>query len=172
MYPKPNPAHLFYHQTNCWTNSHSVKFLFFNHCHCCLDELSSDGSEGGARHGPLSCQGRLPTASDGTSSTAGVQQGNAAFLCRISTSTAGLSSLVPRLSLSHPLNFADANITCMCEELEERESLVWNHTHPWPFSIEFLLNYIQPRRPQVGAVPYQALSLLQFFAHTIRTGKD
>ena len=47
-------------------------------------------------------------------------------------------SLIPRLSLSLPLDFACTNI--MHENLKERKSLVWNHAHMWPFSIEFLPN--------------------------------
>ena len=37
-------------------------------------------------------------------------------------------SLVPRLSLSLPLDFARANI--VCEKLKERESLIQNRAHP------------------------------------------
>ena len=40
------------------------------------------------------------------------------------------TSLVPRLSLFLPLDFVRVNI--MHENLKERESLVQNHTYPWP----------------------------------------
>ena len=42
----------------------------------------------------------------------------------------GCLSLVPRLSLSVPLDFTSMNI--MHEKVKERESLVQNRTHPWP----------------------------------------
>ena len=52
----------------------------------------------------------------------------------------GSPSLVPRHSLTLPLDFVcGANI--MHEKLKERKSLVQNHAHPWPFSIEFLPNH-------------------------------
>ena len=44
-----------------------------------------------------------------------------------------LSSLVPRLFLFLPSDFTCVNI--MHEKLKERESLVLNRAHPWPFSI-------------------------------------
>ena len=47
-------------------------------------------------------------------------------------------SLVPWLSLSLALIFACMNI--VHEKLKERDSLVWNCTHLWPFSIKFLPN--------------------------------
>ena len=42
-----------------------------------------------------------------------------------------------------------------------------NCTHPWPSGQELV-----SARPRVGAVPYQALPLLQFFTHNIRMGKE
>ena len=64
------------------------------------------------------------------------------ILCRCASLGIGVASLslVPRLSLSLPLDFARVNIT-VCEKLKERESLVWNRAHLWPLSIEFLPNH-------------------------------
>ena len=76
-------------------------------------------------------------------------------------------SLVPRLSLSLPLDFARANI--MHEKLKERESLVWNRAHLWSFSIEFLPNH--GREGHGWAQFCTRLPLLQFFTDNVHAGE-
>ena len=44
-------------------------------------------------------------------------------------------SLIPRLFLSLPLNFTHVNI--VHEKLKQRESLVWNYAHSWPFPMNY-----------------------------------
>ena len=51
----------------------------------------------------------------------------------------------------------------MHEKLKERESLIWNHTHPWPFSIEFLRNHGQEGDGWAGF--HTRLSLYFKFLH-------
>ena len=61
-------------------------------------------------------------------------------------------SLIPRLFLSHPLHFTRANI--MCEKLRNRESLVCNCAHPWPF------NWILAQLQLVQCSPSASIFLL------------
>ena len=72
-----------------------------------------------------------------------------------------LSSLVPRLSLSFPLDF-----TCAKEKLKERESLVWSRAHPWPSQPWLGKNSIEKTMGGCGSIP-DRLSLSFNFSHII-----
>ena len=59
-------------------------------------------------------------------------------------------ALFPGSPSPFPLNFTRANI--MCKKLKERESLVRNRAHLWPFWIEFLPNHCQKATGRCGSL--------------------
>ena len=75
-------------------------------------------------------------------------------------------SLVPRLSLSLPLDFAHA-IKCYAWKVEG-EGEPGTEPHPPVAMVGQEYNW---ELPQVGTVPYQALPLLQVSTHNVQGGK-